>query len=142
MLSQRLYYANYFTSQRHRVKRDCGRKSSFVGSVGSIFSNAVSRPLIGESGNTTLQVLLGPISQVPARFLVFSTVPTAALPLPRVSPVPFLYCSIVIRAKVSGRIGGLPPPAGAGPNLADTMNSRCVIGSSPILREPTGVLSV
>ncbi len=39
-------------------------------------------------------------------------------------------------------IGGLPPPAGAGPNLADTMNSRCVIGSSPILREPTGVLSV
>ena len=142
MLSQRLYYANYFTSQRHRVKRDCGRKSSFVGSVGSIFSSAVSRPLIGESGHTTLPVLLEPISQVPARFLAASTVMAAAFAAAARKPVPFLYCSIVIRANVSGMIGGLPPPAGAGPNLADTMNSLCVIGSSPILREPTGVLSV
>ena len=113
-----------------------------MGSVGSIFSNAVSGPLIGESGNTTLQVLLGPISQVPARFLVFSHRSDSGLAAAAPKSLPFIYCSIVIRAKVSGTIGGLPPPAGAGPNLADTMNNRCWIGSSPILREPTGVLSV
>jgi hypothetical protein len=47
--------------------------------------------------------------------------------------------SIVLKVNVPGSTGFLPPPAGAGPNCAETMNTRWFVGSRPMLRDPTGV---
>jgi len=49
-------------------------------------------------------------------------------------------CSIIINANDPGSTGPRPlPPAGAGPNFAEATNTRWLLGSSPMLRDPCGV---